>query len=186
MPDTIKDGKGRGYLAEVTKENLLETNAVTETTYAWISRTKQRAFVLTSGAITTDGTANDVFIMTNPSSDYEIHIVQIDISCTTTATTNINVNQTYSSGGTGLTATNLNRKSGIPSTVTATDVYYGDDMTLTGTGLVYATFVHPANEPFREEIGNSIILGAQDSLSVNINAASGTAYVSVKYYEVEV
>ena len=186
MPDMIRDGKGRGYLAEVNADNLLETNAVIETTYAFASRAKGRAFVAASAAITTDGTDNNVFFLKNPSDSKYVVIAQIDVSCTTTSTVTINLAETYSAGGTGITPVNLNRASGNSSVVTNTNAYYGDDMTLGGTASIYSYFVTPANTPFREEILDAILLGNNDTISVSINAAAGTAYVSIKYHEVDV
>ena len=182
----IEDGTGKGYKAKVDSRNLLECNAIEEPTYGYMSRVAKRAFVVTSAAITTDGTANNVFILKNPSDTRNVVVVQLDISCTTTQTIVVNLDQTYTSGGTGVTPTNLNRASAILSAVTNTDCYYGDDMTLGGTAIIYSQFVNLATVPFREEFYNALILGEGDALSVSLNAATGTAYVSVKYYEVAI
>jgi hypothetical protein len=45
MPDTIKDGKGRGYLTEVSSENKLVTKATTETHLMHHTLDHENAFV---------------------------------------------------------------------------------------------------------------------------------------------
>lgn len=184
--EMIRDGKGRGYLAEVNSDNQLEVNAVTEATPGFVSRETQRAFVVASAAITPDGTPNDVFLITNPSSSRVVVLAELDVSCTEGALITIKFDEIYSAGGTGITPVNVNRQSAKPSVMSDSDCYYGNDMTLTGTALTYGIFSLLADTVFRELFYNTVILGYNDSLSVNVNAASGSLYLALKYFELDV
>jgi hypothetical protein len=95
----------------------------------------------------------------------------------------MNMGGSYTSGGTGVVTANLNRKSTKLSAVTTENCFYGDDLTLTTPDDVYINFVTLANTPFREEIANAMILGQNDSVSLNISADAGLAFVSIKYFE---
>ena len=185
MPDSIRDGSGHGFLAKVNSDLQLETNAKVEDTLAWVAREKALAFSASSLAITTDGTPNTVFILRNPSASKNLVISEIAVSCTTDVTITIATAESYGSGGTGMLPMNMNTGSAIVSTVTNTDCYWGDDITTTGTGIIFMNHVNLAMVPFREPTKGALLLGTNKSVSISLDAAAGIAFVSCKYYEVD-
>lgn len=186
MSGFIRDGKGRGYLVEINSDQMMEVNAKTETTYAWVSRIENKAFVASSLEITGSGSTKDVFSLENPSAQFNVVIVQFDFTCDEDALLTIEMDKEYSSGGSGINTVNLHRGTGIPSIVTSDYCFYGNDLTLTGTGEAYSTFYTAAKVLFREEFQDALILGYTDTISVSLNAsATASAYLSFKYYEVE-
>ena len=46
MPDMIRDGKGKGYLAQITSDNKLRTYATTEDEISFESEINAQAYVL--------------------------------------------------------------------------------------------------------------------------------------------
>ena len=179
----IRDGRGTGYLAGVNKYGQLDVVSA-EPKLAWISRTQQKAFVV-NAEITGDETPNNIFILQNPSSTSNVIVSELSMSSMSSLTLIINLNETYSSGGTGISPVNLNCGSRRTSIVTNTNCYYGNDMTFTGDATVYSRF-SLTGAPFRESFSDALILTTLSSLSVNINAGIlSSVFVSLRYYEVD-
>ena len=68
MPDTIKDGTGNGYLAEVTAENRLSVTAITQIENKDINDRTKEAYLLYID-ITPTGAADNFLYMENTSAN---------------------------------------------------------------------------------------------------------------------
>lgn len=169
---------GSGNRARVSEDGLLEVARLRE--IAFFARQHGKAFIGTSEAITTDGTANDVFHLLNDSDDVYVCIDDLEVSCDTAMTIIIQSGETVSAGGTEATPRNLNRSSNLGSVVT---VNYGDDITMAGTAVVLENVYQGVGVPLERDFKGALILGPGDTLGVNLNAAAGTAFASAKWME---
>ena len=80
MPDTIRDGKGRGFLAEVTSDNQLYTKCIMEPLATHTSREKGLYYYASSGVVTANSTNQHVvlyIINSDPSNNLKIDRVAL-------------------------------------------------------------------------------------------------------------
>jgi len=181
----IKDGWGTGQRARVTKQGQLYALSEAYSPYAFASKEDHRAFVAASGEILIPaGTSQYIWWCKNPDPNIEIYIISVDISTNAVGKVQIDFDMERSSGGSGITPTNLDRTSNVRSVLTASYCFAGADLTLTGTPANYSTFRVPANVPFREKFDGAVILGHNNTLAVMFTPdTDASVYVSVKYFE---
>jgi hypothetical protein len=138
MPDMVRDGKGRGYLAGVDKKNRLQTRSVAESIQHNISVDNEEAYqcigTATLAAATVVGLhIKNTSVTKNMIVTYIRHQI-IDQSGGTAIPNASNyfrvaLGRTYSATGSTATPVNIFSGSGNQAEVTA----YQDDPTLTGT-----------------------------------------------------
>jgi hypothetical protein len=82
MPNSIRDGKGRGYLAGVTEENRLLTNASTVSQRTHVSSKHGQAFTWSTNlqTLSAGDTWHWVLWWKVTSTDKNLHIVEIEAS----------------------------------------------------------------------------------------------------------
>jgi len=138
MPETIRDGKGRGYLAEVDADNKLNVRSIAEAVQHYISNEKQNAYQLIGTTTLSSGTVVSVHIKNTSSSrnlvvTYVRHQILDNSGGTAFPNTSnyfrIALGRTYSSGGTAITPVNVFQGSATAAEVTA----YESNPTLAGT-----------------------------------------------------
>lgn len=127
MPDMLKDGKGRGFLAEVDGDNTLKVTSRNLTFAHAINHNEGNAFLVFSDVIPT--AANDVFMyMKNTSSkDLIISWYRMWTPAGSSEAIDIFFNKTGTPAGTTvITPTNMNLGSG---NVAVGDFFEGVDIT---------------------------------------------------------
>lgn len=113
MPQTIKDGTGKGFEARVNAENQLEAHSVTELEIVHASL-DGNAFVWTSG--TQDIDATDTMLFIKNTGDIPLNLSQMDVigsNVACTWTIHIGSDTTTPAGGSEITPVNLNRIHGV-------------------------------------------------------------------------
>lgn len=81
MSNTIKDGKGRGYLAEVDSENFLRTRAVVLDEAVYFAREYGNSYYVTSSSMTLNSTNSHVVLfLQNTNSSRPIQINGVSYS----------------------------------------------------------------------------------------------------------
>ena len=81
MPEQIRDGKGRGYLLEISERNKAQTNAVVQTDDADVSERHGSSFTLTTGPLTLNSTnPHKVLYLKNTNTNKNMYIWVVIIS----------------------------------------------------------------------------------------------------------
>jgi len=188
MSDTlIDDGKGRGYKAEVSKNNRLLTRASNTIQMATISEEEGEAYIFASGDfvnITTTDTETGMFHIKNTSSTKHLHIYSIR-SCAD----QINLWKLYknSTGGTLLsnqTEGSKNNLSLISNNVPDTTVYKGSDSVTLSGGTMLEHWINDVGHS-TEVFEGSLILGKNDSIELTVELATAGKVCCrvIGYYE---
>lgn len=109
---TIKDGKGKGFEAEVTGENQLSVRAVVIPEIEHESEENGQAYNWSSDLVNID--ANDTVLLVKNTSDNRLHIDSVSVNNGSTAsefTVHLPTTEVTPTGGTLVTGTNLNTAS---------------------------------------------------------------------------
>lgn len=168
----INDPNGQALV--INNQGMANVLAVNETLFHRMIR-DGLAFSLGSLQITAAGATDAVFfhLLNGESEHIEIH--SIIFGSTVAGFVTIEYGRTYSSGGTALTARNLNASSGITVTTTA---YYGNAIVLAGTAVDIKIIRVSADVSIRciaeDEV---LILGANDTLAIRFDPDSGTPVI---------
>jgi len=118
MPDFIRDGSGKGYLAHVTSENKLRTYATTESEISYESETNKRAYTWSN--VSYDYAAGDtILLVKNTSSTLNLLIDKIMASGDTATTFTVHCPTCNTPTGTAVTGVNMNRTSSGVADATA-------------------------------------------------------------------
>lgn len=186
----INDGSGKGYSAKVSDKNRLLVSAKSASAQHEVSHESGQAYQVLGTASLSSGTVPVLHIKnTSSSRDLIVSYIQWQVLDNTGGTTLPNASnymqlafdRTYSSGGSAVTATNVNRASGNEAEVTA----YDSDPTLSGTAVEVDRW-YPAAEgdmhTWNKE--GSVILGQGDTLEVSFvgDQSSGTAFARISFY----
>ena len=183
----IEDGKGTGKKASVDENNRILTQATTESLLSYNSSIKENAFGISTPMRTITTTGGRILFIKNNSADH-FHITDFWFNWNggstnfnrpcygeltfrdTTPTTNI------TTGGAG----NLNRTS--VNTTSLTVLYWdetGDGMTGHDAGIA-AFYWCFGQSPAYYNVDGSIILGKDDTLSVNLKGEEvGEASINI-------
>jgi hypothetical protein len=134
MSDTIKDGTGRGFLAEVDEDNHLHTATNQVSRLSFVSRDKSGAYSIYGRRnFAVDATDEGILFMEYLGSK-RFYINDIIISATGTANkVEVFVGATYTSGGTEVTPINMNRAA--PSVLAMTAYTGATDLVVTSGDL---------------------------------------------------
>jgi len=181
MADFIKDGTGKGYLAKVNSDKEIAVRANSSPEESIISREKGDAYFAnttdTADTLTMTATGGVMLYLQNTSRTKTMVLEKILTSATTAGgvvkwTKNMTVT-TITNHNTHVPV-NLNFKSG--NTADATCYSWnetGDGMTTFTVGTVIKTFITGAGFT-AHPIDGAIILGFNDSITINYKPVSGT------------
>lgn len=180
MPQTIKDGTGKGFEAQVNDENQLQTHSVTELEIVHASL-DGNAFVWTSGTQDIDATDTMLFIKNTgdvPLNLSVLNVIGSNVACTWTI--HIGSDTTTPAGGSVITPVNLNR---IFASDTA-DAVARTDETAVADGDILTTFHTAATVQARPVSLVGIVLGKGHYIQINqeTESTSGTVTI-VGYFE---
>lgn len=191
MPEMIRDGGGRGYLAKVTGENQLKTVAESHSLQHHISRTSGEAYQVMGDFASINNSTYTILHLRNTNAIKKVCISYMRIQAVgltggsslpdSGTYFQIGYGRTYSSGGTEVTPVVMNQTSGIASGVTS----YDNNPTLAGTFTEFDRWYVEGNGKmmtFNKE--GSVILGQNDTLEIRIvsDHTAGTAYARVTFF----
>ncbi len=187
MPNTLQDGTGKGYLAKVDSENHLHTSASVEQMVAHRSHYDASAFGISTPMLTLTTTGGRMLFLKNTDTR-DFYITDLWFNWDGGATSHNRVMFGQLVFGDGVPTANntvsaagvLNRKTN--NTAQLTVQYWdevGDGMTgnLTGGAAFYWCNAQGAR-PY--PIGGTIILGINDTMSVNLRGEeAGEASINI-------
>ena len=191
MSETIKDGKGRGYLVEVNEDHQLMTDTVTQREESYIADTFGQTYVVTTKSVTLNSTNRHVLLyLKNTSPTRNLYHATLEIGYNGGST---NYNRSMSlqilGGFTGPTVnhelasiSNVNFTSGNIAEATA---YIwdgvGDGMTISD-GVLINEGVFPSGHQVFETHGMPI-MGLNDYMALAVEAEEiGIVSVSMRLY----
>jgi hypothetical protein len=129
MPDTIRDGKGRGYLVEIDRKNRIRGYVVIEQEAMFINRIEGEMYSAlwgSSGSGITAATADNVVLYLKNTSEKDIVIVKVKHRCVSAdGTMSFWLGMTGTPGGSLTTLTPSNRNAGSNNVANCT--YYRSD-----------------------------------------------------------
>lgn len=180
MPEQIRDGKGQGYLLEISQKNRAQTNAVVQSDDAEISEQHGLAFTVTTGPlILPDTNPHKILYLKNLDTNRNMYIWVVIMSWNGG---NINYNRALywswhlatiavpTDGAGIIPAGNLN----FTSAQTAEVVTYGWDGTHSG-GMEVATIAEGGGEYLTQgrsviELHGTAIFGLNDAAVLSVTA----------------
>lgn len=178
-----------GTIAGVTPENQLKVEAENLPLQHYVSRVNQNAYQVWGTATPVNGTVTVLHIKNTDPNNYAvvtyIRVGAIGLAGGTAPPAAANYfeiafDRTVSSGGTAVTAVNVNRSSGKTALITATH----NGPTMTGTAVVSDRHYLQAqgDETVHTKAG-SMILGLNDTLEVRFisDNTSGTLYSRITF-----
>lgn len=178
----IEDGMGRGNVAGVSKDNRLMVAAKVNNRGYYVSRDEQRLF----NAVFSDASAtatNYVAYIKNTSTTRRLVIEFIRVEGVGGATPPIwrVVTATgTATGGTAVTAVNMNRGSAISAEATLLADNIGGFTA--GTPLI-ASVRHPSNDSKQIDFDDTLILGQNDAIAIQYFAGTtAEASVTIRFY----
>lgn len=177
----IKDGKGRGYLAGVNKENKLEVYATIESAAAYAAQNGD--YFLISNAGNHVGGDGYVLHLINDSTTRRMHIEKIQISAVAQGFWHIGHSGVYGSNGTLVDAVNLYISSNKTADATAYRGADGNQITLSTSPTFFNGGHLIAYTKITENFAGDLVLGKDDTLSLycETNDSSKVA-ASIQFY----
>ncbi len=158
----IKDGSGQGYLACITSENRLTTDAIGEDVVAHINEVEEQVYSVVVSQTPTG--AGDCFCYVKNTSSQNLILRSITLAATSDETIKVKIKDTGTPVG-GTTYTPVNRNSG--STKTATGTFQtGNDITgLSGGSVVDQLFLKGGDSTRKFFWQSHIIIKPNDTLT---------------------
>ena len=178
MPQTIKDGTGKGFEAKVNSENQLEAHSVTELEIVHASL-DGNAFVWTSGDQNID--SGDTMLFVKNTGDIPLNLSQLDVigsNVACTWTIHIGSDTTTPAGGSEITPVNLNRIFAAKGA----DAVARTDETAVADGDILTTFHTAATVQARPISLVGIILGKGHYIQINQETTSTSGTVTIVGY----
>lgn len=175
MSQTIRDGKGRGFEAEVNKEQELVVRAITEREIEHASASGN-AYIWTSGDQNIDATDTMLFIKNTgdiPLILDNLAVIGSNVACTWTIHTGADV--TTPAGGSVVTAINLNRSFASK----AADAVARTDETAVADGDIISTFHTAATVQASPIDLTGLILGKGHYIQINQETTSTSGTVTI-------
>jgi len=165
MPEQIRDGTGKGFLAEVDSDNRLTTRAVTQSELAFAAESMAKSFsVYGKRNFVAANTNENIFYMTYTGTG-QLHIQSVTFSSnSSSAKVEMYFLATSVSGGTAVVPLNLNRGSAIVSE--ATCLNGNADLTATTDGINEIFDVRLNVSTFTQPFDGGIILRKNDNLLI--------------------
>ena len=179
MPDMIRDGTGKGFLAQVTSENKLRAYSTIENEASFESETKERCYSWTDSY---NYAANDTIIwLRNDSSTLNLLIEKIVVSSDTATQVIFHSPENTAPAGTVVTGVNLNRSSNHIADATC----YRDETNNVRANVI-ANAIIQANVPAIFPVDGAIILGYLDCLAVDFVTVGALGMATIRGYFHEV
>jgi len=171
MPDTIIDGKGTGYLANVNDENQLVTKSITIGNMAHHSRTHKDVYsTYNEHTIQLANTEEKVCYIENIGDNNMVFGYMLLSTNSTAGITKfeIHLGPTTVAGGTAVTPVNWNQSSSLSANTIALHSNSGATpiTTVSDGNEIICMYLKPEEGHFLFEIGDSIILGKNDSILI--------------------
>lgn len=158
----IKDGSGSGYLAKVTSENKLTTEAITEDIVAHVNEIEEQAYSVVVSQTPTG--AGDCFCYVKNSSSLDLTLCSITLAAASDETIQIKIRDTGTPTN-GTTYTPVNRNSGSTNVASGT-FQTGNDITgLSGGSVVDQFFLKGGNTSRKYFWQSHIIIRPNDTLT---------------------
>jgi len=190
MPSTIRDGKGKGFLAEVNSAGQLKTISEVHSIQHHVSRIHSLVFQTLDTYASVGNTTQTILHLKNDNSDKTMVVTFVRMQAVNlaggTALPSINTyfqigfGETYTSGGTALTPINMDNSSGNASSVTV----YGDAPTVGGTFTEFDRwYIESDSKMITFDKQGSVLLGKNNTMSIRLvtDHTSGTAYARVTF-----
>jgi len=187
MPNTIRDGKGRGYLVGVGDANRLDVSSKVMPRIYYASR-EGEAWAAATPFLTQTTTGGRMLYLKNTSTSKNMIVTKMRMSYDGGATNHDNVCQVQIIFGDGApsgnntvgAAGNMNRSSNQTFDI---DVEYwdegGDGMTCSGGSGGIKMMIARGTEAL--EVGGAMILGSNDTMTINMKAEEvGEASVVIR------
>ena len=176
MPDTIRDGKGRGNLASVTSNNKLRVYATQESEVSYESETNERAYTWTHAY--SYGANDTILWLRNDSSILNLIVDKIIVSSNTTTQFKIHAPLTTTTPtGTVITGKNINLSAGNTADATA----YGDETGNT-LGTIILQGILSANTTLVVPVEGGIILSLNNEIAIDFVTIGTLGLVTIKGY----
>ena len=179
MPDTIRDGKGKGYLASVTACNRLLTDSVSKNVEFVISKDFGNMYNISTTCEISAGNNHILYIKNNdPNRNLVVSEIKFQI-INSTDLPNINnylsltFNPTLNTIGTTVNSINLRQGSGNIADITS---YSCPDVTL-DSNLEAFRVCPNNNELYTLDKRGSIMLNHNDSLVFTYNSNNDTGHI---------
>ena len=187
MPDMIRDGTGKGYLAQVDDNNRIHVHSTNSTESKYINKFDKEAYTLPIPNISADASDNCIVYIKNTSSTKDLLIPRIRHRCSGSDTiVKIYINESGTpTGGTTLTPNNRNSSSSLKATGT---FYKGSDISgLDNNGDQVGGIFSKDGDTFQEFAPCSdIILGPQGVLTIRVDNATATNFLGIGLFYEEV
>lgn len=191
MSETIKDGKGRGYLAEVNSDHQLMADTVTQREESYIADSFGRTYVITTKAVTLNSTNQHVLLyLKSTSSTRNLYHATLEIGYNGGSTSyNRSMNMQILAGFTGPTANHelaaINNVNFTSANIAEATSYIwdgvGDGMTVVGGGVVNEGVFPKGHQVF--ETHGMPIMGLNNYMAIAVEAEEiGIVSVSVRLF----
>ena len=173
------EGHSAGYVAGVTEGGRLQTEAQTNLRGFYVSRDEQRLF----NAVFVDASAaagNYVAYLKNTSTSRILIIDLIRVEAANAALWKVVTATGTATGGTTVTAVNMNRQSGIAPEATMLADNVGG---FTAGSALIAIDRHPDNSSSTIPFDDTLILGPQNAIAIEYDTGStGAAGAVIRFY----
>ena len=181
MPDTIRDGSGKGYLAAVSQANRLMVDSASKNVEFILSKEYGNMYNISTTCEISAGINSILFIKnSNPNKDFMISDIKFQIVGSEETLPNVNnylslfLNPTYVSGGDTISAINLRQGSGNLSGIQGYSCCEVTDLNKE------AFRIYPNNSDLVTlDKKNSVLLDFNNTLAFILNSAGTTGIISV-------
>ena len=172
----IEDGKGKGYLANVTDENKLRVYSTVESELSFESETNERTYTWSN--VSYNYTAGDtVLLLKNTDNSKNLIIDGIQLSGDTETKVVLHCPECTTPTGTAVTGVNWNRTSSL----TADANSKANESTNTQANIIGIFRIDGNNSSFVPMDGG-LVLGLNDCIAIDFMTDGGEANVSVRGY----
>jgi len=192
MSETIRDGKGTGYLVGVGSSNRLDVTSRANSRIYYASRDNEKAFIVRfHGQSATGGTSEPLGYITYTGNDSLIIEQAIvcteEIANTNTAMTKFGfwLNPTSLSGGTSVDSVNLNTSSNLTSESTCMHNNDGSNVITWTNGNSIQTVRLSGPMTYEINFNSALILGKNNTFGITLNSTTTGVKVraTILYYE---
>lgn len=174
-PDMIRDGTGKGYLAQVTENNKLRGYATCESEISYESEVNERAYTWTYAYNYTG--ADTILWLRNDSTTLNLIIDRILIASDTATRVILHFPANLAPSGTVVRGINLNRKSNLVADASC----YGNEINNVQANI-FANALIPANVPAILPAEGSIVLGYLDCVAIDFVTTGTLGMVTFRAY----
>lgn len=177
----FEDGRGRGSKAGVSSDFRMETSTRSNSRSYYISRDDGQVYGVTSHDATA-AAGTYILYFKNTSTSKDFYIDYIECGGVETALWKVWFVTGTAAGGSALTPTNLNKKSGNVASAT---VRGDDSITGLSTDGQIGALRTPANDSHLLAFDDTVVLGTGDAIAIEYDAGTtGIAEVFMRgYYE---